>query len=166
MSFKPAISVPDLWRITILRSAAYPRLEVCIRHGSSASGAVCSSLHSFGHSEALGRSTWFWAILGLPILSLDQVPIYNELKRGGGGERRKGKNWERKRKEERESAASFTPHKCSQLWRNWLKTRRGRVRKTVKGSVKRERELREWKLDWEGKRASLQDWSIMTSQEN
>lgn len=86
--------------------------------------------------------------------------------KGEGGERRKGKNWERKRKEERESAASFTPHKCSQLWRNWLKMRRERVRKTVKGSVKRERELREWKLDWEGKGASLQDWSIMTSQEN
>lgn len=43
--------------LVILLSAANLMLEVNVHHSSAVSGAVCTSLHSFGHWEALERNT-------------------------------------------------------------------------------------------------------------
>lgn len=69
-------------------------------HGSAASGAVCSSTaliwthRGRGSGEEHMILSYFWA----PVLSLDQVPIYNELRRGRG----KGEEKEREGKGEME----------------------------------------------------------------
>lgn len=65
-----------------------------------------------------GISTWRGAIFGPYVPSLDQMPIYNELK----SERERG-GVRVSEKESENTTAYVSPQKSNQLWRNWLGVR-------------------------------------------